>query len=74
MAHCSTCDDAETIRVWLDGKLVDDFQHVATRGRRASTPAFELTFPTRPINTENKKTNASRGALKDNKEEKAKNM
>ena len=35
MAHCSTCNDAETIRVWLDGKLAYDFQHAATPGRRS---------------------------------------
>jgi beta-glucosidase len=44
MAHCSTCDDAETIRVWLDGKLVDDFHHAVTHGRRAITPSFDLVF------------------------------
>jgi len=44
MAHCSTCDDAETVSVWLDGKLVDDFAHAPTRGRRALTTPFELTF------------------------------
>jgi len=44
MSHCSTCDDSETIQVWLDGKLVHNFQHEATAGRRAITPAFELTF------------------------------
>jgi beta-glucosidase len=44
MAHCSTCDDAETIKVWLDDKPVYDFNHVATRGRRAPTPPFDLAF------------------------------
>jgi len=44
MAHCSTCDDAETVRVWLDGKPVYEFNHAMTHGRRAPTPAFELTF------------------------------
>jgi beta-glucosidase len=49
LAHCSTCEDAETIRVWLDGKLVDDFEHKATRGRHAPTPTFDLKFrDTRP--------------------------
>ncbi len=49
LAHCSTCEDAERIRVWLDDKLVDDFQHAATRGRRAPTPSFDLSFrDTRP--------------------------
>lgn len=43
-AHCSTCDDAERIRVWLDGKQVYDYDHAATRGRRAPTPRFDLTF------------------------------
>jgi beta-glucosidase len=44
MAHCSTCEDAETIRVWLDGKQVYEFVHAATRGRRAPTTPFSLTF------------------------------
>ena len=44
MAHCSTCDDAETVKVWLDGKLVYDFNHAARHGRRAPTPPFDLTF------------------------------
>lgn len=44
-AHCSTCEDDETIRVWLDGKQVYDFHHAATHGRRAPTPQFELFFP-----------------------------
>ena len=44
MAHCSTCNDAETIRMWLDGKLVNDFRQNATRGRHAATPSFDLTF------------------------------
>jgi len=49
MAHCSTCDDAEAVHVWLDGKPVYDFNHAATRGRRAPTPPFELAFAdTRP--------------------------
>lgn len=49
MSHCSTCNDAESISVWLDGKLVHDFQHAASSGRRSTTPAFDLTFSdTRP--------------------------
>ncbi len=49
MAHCSTCEDAETVRVWLDGKLVYEFNHPATRGRRAPTTPFDLSFAdTRP--------------------------
>lgn len=44
MAHCSTCEDAETVKVWLDGKLAYDFAHLATHGRRAPTRPFELTF------------------------------
>jgi beta-glucosidase len=44
MAHCSTCEDAETVKVWLDDKLVYDFDHAAIHGRRAPTPSFELTF------------------------------
>jgi beta-glucosidase len=44
MAHCSTCDDAETVRVWLDGKPVYNYVHAATHGRRAPTPRFKLTF------------------------------
>jgi beta-glucosidase len=44
MAHCSTCDDSEAIRVWLDEKLVYDFVHHVTHGRRAPTPRFELEF------------------------------
>jgi len=44
MAHCSTCEDAETVKVWLDEKLVYDFIHPATHGRRAPTRPFELTF------------------------------
>ncbi len=44
LAHCSTCDDAESVRVWLDGKLVEDFTHAPTHGRRAPTTRFEVTF------------------------------
>jgi beta-glucosidase len=44
LAHCSTCDDAETVKVWFDGKLVEDFVHAATHGRRAPTTRFKLTF------------------------------
>jgi beta-glucosidase len=44
MAHCSTCEDAETVRVWLDGKQVYEFLHARTHGRRAPTPPFALTF------------------------------
>jgi beta-glucosidase len=44
MAHCSTCDDAETVRTWLDGKLVSEFNHPATHGRRSTTPSFKLNF------------------------------
>jgi beta-glucosidase len=48
-AHCSTCEDAERIKVWLDGKQVYDYDHAATHGRRAPTPPFQLTFAdTRP--------------------------
>jgi len=44
MAHCSTCEDEETVRVWLDGKLVYEFIHAPTRGRRAPTTPFKMTF------------------------------
>ena len=44
LAHCSTCNDAESIRVWLDGKLVHEYAHTAAGGRRSTTPAFDLTF------------------------------
>ena len=44
LAHCSTCDDAESVKVWLDGKLVEDFSHAPTRGRRAPITRFEVTF------------------------------
>ena len=44
MAHCSTCDDAESVKVWIDGKLVEDFNHAPTQGRRAPTTRFEVTF------------------------------
>jgi beta-glucosidase len=44
LAHCSTCDDAETVKVWFDGKLVDDYSHAPTHGRRAPTTRFEVTF------------------------------
>jgi beta-glucosidase len=44
LAHCSTCDDAESVKVWLDGKLVEDFSHAPTHGRRAPTTRFEATF------------------------------
>jgi beta-glucosidase len=44
MAHCSTCEDAETVKVWLDDKLVYDFNHTARQGRRAPTPPFDLIF------------------------------
>jgi beta-glucosidase len=44
MAHCSTCDDAESIHVWLDGAMVYEFQHPRTHGRHAPTPPFTLEF------------------------------
>ena len=44
MAHCATCDDDETVRVWFDGHPVFDFHHAATHGRRAPTPRFDLVF------------------------------
>jgi beta-glucosidase len=44
LAHCSTCDDVESVKVWLDGKLVEDFNHAPTHGRRAPTTRFEVTF------------------------------
>ncbi len=44
MAHCSTCEDNETVRVWLDDKQVYEFVHMPTHGRRAPTPPFALTF------------------------------
>jgi beta-glucosidase len=44
LSHCYPCDDAETIKVWLDGKLVSDFDHAAKPGRNSSTTPFELTF------------------------------
>jgi beta-glucosidase len=44
LAHCSTCDDAESVKVWLDGKIVEDFTHAPTHGRRAPTTRFEITF------------------------------
>ena len=47
MAHCSTCNDSESIRVWLDGKLVHQFEHAATRGRRSTSPSFKLSFADR---------------------------
>ncbi len=55
MAHCSTCEDSETVRVWLDDKPVYDFTHQATHGRRAPTTAFKLTFSdtrTHPVRIE----------------------
>ncbi|MGA9670881.1 MAG: glycoside hydrolase family 3 C-terminal domain-containing protein [Terracidiphilus sp.] len=44
MAHCSTCEDEETVRVWLDGKPVYEFIHAPTHGRRAPTTQFKMTF------------------------------
>jgi beta-glucosidase len=49
MAHCSTCEDSEIVKVWLDGKQVYKFIHAPTHGRRAPTTPFKLTFKdTRP--------------------------
>jgi beta-glucosidase len=49
LAHCSTCNDAESIHVWLDGDQVYVYDHAATSGRRAPTPPFQLNFKdTRP--------------------------
>lgn len=45
LAHCSTCQDAESIHVWLDGTPVHAFDHAATKGRHAPTPRFTLNFP-----------------------------
>jgi beta-glucosidase len=44
MAHCSTCDDTENVRVWLDDTPAYDFHHKATHGRRAPTTPFEMAF------------------------------
>jgi beta-glucosidase len=44
MAHCSTCEDSELVKVWLDGKLVYKFIQAPTHGRRAPTTPFILTF------------------------------
>ncbi|SEG72169.1 beta-glucosidase [Bryocella elongata] len=44
LSHCSTCFDAESIRVWLDGKAVYNFDHPATKGRHAPTPRFTMAF------------------------------
>jgi beta-glucosidase len=44
LAHCSTCDDSETVRVWVDGKIVSDFAHQPTPGRRAPTQPFTVSF------------------------------
>jgi beta-glucosidase len=44
MAHCSTCEDRETVQVWLDGKPVYEFVNAPTHGRRAPTTPFDLTF------------------------------
>ncbi|MGO9318041.1 MAG: glycoside hydrolase family 3 C-terminal domain-containing protein [Terracidiphilus sp.] len=44
MAHCSTCEDSEVVKVWLDGKLVYKFIQAPTHGRRAPTTPFILTF------------------------------
>jgi beta-glucosidase len=44
MAHCSTCEDAETVRVWMDGKQVYEYVHARAHGRRAPTTPFSLTF------------------------------
>ena len=43
-SHCSTCEDAEAIRVWLDDKQVYSFTHARTHGRRAPTTPFTVTF------------------------------
>ncbi|HXE08758.1 MAG TPA: glycoside hydrolase family 3 C-terminal domain-containing protein [Acidobacteriaceae bacterium] len=44
LAHCSTCDDAETVRVWIDDKLISNFEHQPTPGRRAPTTPFTVNF------------------------------
>jgi beta-glucosidase len=44
MAHCSTCDDTESVKVWIDGRLVEDFAHAPSHGRRAPTTRFEVAF------------------------------
>jgi beta-glucosidase len=44
MAHCSTCEDSETVKVWLDGTQVYKFIHAPTHGRRAPTTPFKLKF------------------------------
>ncbi len=44
MARCSTCEDEETVRVWLDEKLIYDFKHPRTHGRRAPTTPFDFEF------------------------------
>ncbi len=44
MAHCSTCEDGETVHVWLDGRQVYEYVHAPTHGRRAPTPPFSLTL------------------------------
>ena len=44
LSHCSTCEDFESIRVWLDGKQVYTYTHARTHGRRAPTTPFTLAF------------------------------
>jgi beta-glucosidase len=44
LSECYPCDDTETVKVWLDGKLISDFNHAATPGRSSSTTPFALTF------------------------------
>jgi beta-glucosidase len=44
MAHCSTCDDTESVKLWFDDALVYEYLHKATHGRRAPTDPFEIDF------------------------------
>jgi beta-glucosidase len=44
IAHCSTCNDAESVRVWLDGEPVYDFTHAASHGRRSALNTFTIVF------------------------------
>lgn len=44
MAHCSHCEDTESVKVWLDGKSVYSFVPTHTHSRHGSATPFELTF------------------------------
>lgn len=42
LSHCYPCDDVETYKVYVDGKLIDDYSPKQAEYRSGKTPGFTL--------------------------------